>query len=631
MRSLTIRNEEGAVAITTALILIVLILLAAFLIDLGSTRADARTDQLLADSAVLAGASAEGEDIHEQCSVALEYFAANIGAGAPDTTGCENDLPSSCDPDSPPPPTPTREIDIGPYTVVVWHPVADDDDAMTVEGQGISDRDGDLCDRMKIVVSRDRAFTFAPAGGASSSGSSVNDAVALREIEAGSKEFATLIVLDRSDCGVLTVAGGSAALVEDLGPERPGLVAVDSHATESPACDGDGDGKFAIVPGGADTRICAGLEDEDATNAVLAGDPCPEDSVDGAPRIYSPSNERDKTAKQGDLDDGLVGPTPLGTDDEVTRAPADHQWNCLDAYGTATASQPWLPVESDIAGCEEGHDPYIQLMAEQVADSSDKSFSLNGPWNLTYSGKKCTLGDGVVGSLVENIYFDCDKVEITGDVEIRTKDYIVVRGDLEVSDQLTVDTGEDVVLAFQDGGLLTPGSPEQVSLTRTAVYVHQQTFSGSQHAINVNLSGSCLEGGGAPCADYPVEWTAPDGPAHDIDEDGDGVPETIGQCETLALEKLPSPECFEDMGLWTNADDDHILKGLMDVRGVFFTPNAGREKNRSFDLSGGATQPMRRAQFFSYKLEITGGSKVLMRPDPDSILPTHEITATLIR
>lgn len=618
-------GEEGAVAITTALVLVALILIAGFLVDLGAVRADARTDQLLADSSLMAGASVDG-DATEQCRTAVDFFAANISAG-PVTASphpCDS-LPTSCDSSTAPVTTPP--IIVGSYTIVVTHPVSDADAAMTVQDQSIADRDGDACDRMKFAVTRTRDFTFGAAGGAASSGQSAADAVARRRIEIGTKEYATLVVLDRSECGALNAAGGSQALVEDdLAAGHAGLISVDSDGTGS--CSGANG--YVMLTNGTNARVCGGVDPAD-TAGIVAGDPC-SDPADGNPRIFTPARATEsatlaygRAALPADVDSFRVRTVPAN-DEVTTRAPGDFEWNCLTSYGTATASQPWLPTESDIDPCPDGNDPYIKEMASVLASGS--GFTSLGAWQ-THSGRTCDLS-GTVGSTSENVFFDCDTVSVAGGATLRieAQDYIVFRGNLEVSGTLVVDTGDDVVMVFQDGGMSTPGSPTQVVLERVAMYVHQPSFSGSTRALEVNLSKDCVAGTAPACTSYPVEWTAPEGPAHD---DPDASPVVVGECVDLPLLGIPSPECFEDMALWSNADDRHILKGLMDVRGVFFTPNAGRDDNVPFDLSGGAAQPMRRAQFFSYRLEISGGSSILMRPDPTSILPTREVVATLIR
>lgn len=621
-----LHSEEGAVAITTALVLVALILIAGFIVDLGATRADARTDQLLADSALMAGASVDG-DVVEQCKTAVAFFAANVDAGGGyDDSPCDA-LPTTCDDTTPP--QDTAPITIGQYTVVVTHPVDATDPTMTIQGQRETSRDGEQCDRMKFTVTRTRNFTFGPAGGTASSGQSAADAVARRRIEIGTKEYATLVVLDRSECGALNSSGGSQALVEDdLVEDHPGLISVDSDGTGT--CSGSGG--YAMLTNGANARICGGVDPAD-TAAIIAGGLC-SDPADGNPRIYSPARATDagtltygRAALPADVDGFRIRTVPAN-DEITTRAPADFEWNCLTSYGTATPSEPWLPTENDIDPCPDGNDPYIQEMASVLASGS--SFTSLGTWDTSHSGGTCNLS-GTVGSTTENIFFDCDKVNVAGGdtLRIEAQDYIVFRGTLEVRGTLVVDTGDDVVMVFQDGSLSTPGTPTQVSLNRTAVYVHQPSFSGSTRALEINLSTTCVAGGPAPaCTSFPVEWAAPEGPAHD---DPDASPPVVGECVDLPFLNIPSPECFEDMALWSNADDRHILKGLMDVRGVFFTPNAGRDDNVPFDLSGGATQPMRRAQFFSYRLEISGGSSVVMRPDPSSILPTREIVADLIR
>lgn len=631
------QSEEGAVAVTTAIVLVVLILVAAFLVDLGATRADARTDQLLADAALMAGASDPG-DIRSQCRTAVEYFAANVNFGtvSPSPHPCDT-LPVTCDATTPS--TQAGPISVGAYQIFITHPVEVGDVAMQLQGQQTSSRDGERCDRMKLTVVKTREFTLAGAGGAAGGGASAADAVARRRIEVGTKEFATLIVLDREGCSPLVVQGGSAVLVEDLSPERPGLIAVDSDGTD---CNATGSSQYVILPGGSDTRICAGVTPAWVTGFFLNRVPSPPacvDPSDGEPRIFTLADDVGKAVLPQDVQAGRVRPEP-DSDEPVTRLPADVEWNCLPVYATATSSAPWLPTEGLSSGCDDGTDPDIQDMATRLGFSSNTTFLTstdNGNWSTIQSGNNCTIngtGPGqpplAVGDGGRSLFFNCNSVVINGRVRFVPKDYVVIKGDLTLSGTLFIDPGWDNVLVLQDGKFQTSGNTGRVVLDRTGVYIHNPDHGGNGRAIDLGAGTSCIAPPGADpdvCSSFPIEWRAPEGPS---DSDPETTPPTVGLCADLAG-GLPTPECFEDMALWSNGDGTHRVAGLMDVRGVFFAPNAGRDNNTAFELRGGAKQPMRRAQFFTYRLDVAGGSAVLMKPDPSSILPTRELVATLIR
>jgi len=95
-----IRNEEGAVAVLTAVLAVVLFGLAALVVDLGVARDNRRQAQNTADAAALAAANAlygstpddlnAPGDLEAAIAAAKEYAAANYGTTAPEWAACTN-------------------------------------------------------------------------------------------------------------------------------------------------------------------------------------------------------------------------------------------------------------------------------------------------------------------------------------------------------------------------------------------------------------------------------------------------------------------------------------------------------------------------------------------------------------
>lgn len=98
---MTTEHEDGAVAVTTAILLVVLVLMAAVVVDLGLRRIDHRGNQSVADMAVTAGGLELGADLNrpEACQQAWAYVVQNLQGGtAPEPTpNCETVFSGPCD------------------------------------------------------------------------------------------------------------------------------------------------------------------------------------------------------------------------------------------------------------------------------------------------------------------------------------------------------------------------------------------------------------------------------------------------------------------------------------------------------------------------------------------------------
>lgn len=646
-------SEEGAVAITTALLLIILILFAGLIVDLGRLRVDRSADQLVADFGVTAAVQnleLGGAGPESACVDAFRFALRNLSLddtaffttmAAVEADCATNFATFNCasyvaDPahDSPAFDLVVQAI-VREYRIVVTYPVHDDNELMSA--QGIDPGDGARCDRIGVAVTRTADFVLGDVAGFTEGETTVS-AVARSSGPEGQELYATLILLDRTNCRSLVVSGGSKVLVRDLDEDNPGLITLDSEGSAS-SC-GNGTGNFVVVANGTNERICAGLDDDPGILAALtaAANPAPCPVIDEE-RIYTPSVRNNTDTYSDDVDDRRIAPRPV-VSSVITRVDIDHRFNCWDSgsgnYPVASAGLPYWPTEDDIPDCKKGRNAVIRDLATNFGTGS--SFASGDPDWITINSTTptdCRFNSGTetVGDGTKNIFMDCDTVRVDHILQLRPKDYVVIRGHLEVRGTVDISgpaTGdparptEDVVLVLQNGTISTAGNPTQMRLNATSVYLHTGSVSATLTKVDPNPLS---------IGDEPVYWTATRGPAWDQVDDPDTAevePTIDGLCD-YESEGEPEPECLEDLALWSNNSNRHVLKGYMYVEGIFFTPNAGRTDNVPFDLSGGAAQPMDHAQFFSYRIEVSGGSAILMRPDPTRIEPIPQPKGGLIR
>lgn len=666
-------GEEGAVAVVTAIILTVLIALVAFVVDLGFVRADTRRSQNASDNAAQAGvaALAEGKTFEEACMAAIAMLEINLDMSMPpgmcdefapgsfeNGTTCEErgaadaSLPPTNDAsDAPPRPVyaEAQDVTTGEYTVRIQMPVRPTDDQM--QGQALdADHDGDdPCKRIGVSVRRTRDLIFGSFAGADGGVSGVADSVSRYETGERFEDIPSLIVLDPTGCRTLQVgSNGGRLLVRNLVREEtdddgnpvtvsyPGLITVDSDGT------GCGDGAQEYVSRtNAGARLCAGVEYEvfAAFLAHLAaGGSC--DSEPGT--LRGPAYDEDRpergiygrAAEEGQVDPPTgppnIEPAPV-RGPAITREPADHEWNCRPDY--TPDGTPWRPLyETDIAPCEGRAANMDELLDDLAAGTTflpGTSTEGGAPWQ-TIAGCNPT---GEIGNGTTNLYFSCNgTLTISSRTVINAADYIVVRGWVDVSTaagelyvnwDLDPATGavtrndRDAVMVVRGkksgnpGVGLAVGSSADLRIHRTMVYLHQ----------------------GATAIDADsAEWTAPEPSTPGYNDDG-----TPGSCieqvgYTGPVYDLPSPECFDNLALWTNNVRVHTLRGgaELKVEGVFFSPYAGRSSG-AFDLSGGISQELAKAQFFSYKFDMSGTSTLVLQPDPTRNLRVPSTALLLIR
>lgn len=600
-------REEGAVAITTAILLVALIMMAAVIVDIGLLRVDHRDNQLVADMAVTSGGLALGDDLNRAaaCEQAWAYLVSNLDGvtSAPEPSpGCANAFAGPCDVSEVPRDELVGTLLGGSVQVRIRMPVFKEDAPMQEWRQAEIPEDGDPCERISVEVTQDRDTVLASVGGFES-GSSLSSAVALRTDDGTQAEYATLIVLEQNDCNTLTATGGGGIVVQNLydgagALEAEGLIQLDSDGSAVPYGNCSGASQVIVTPGTAGgSVICSGADGTPAT--IFASDDCGV-TRDETLRVLGPDNVTRARFLAGGAQDHQLEADPILVDSRLTRKLADFEYNCLSGgYPTTGVQYPGSYLKEGVKPCDSGRGPHID-------DLIDATMGIGVPAGFTHF-TDC----GFTGTLTEQyVYVDCDTMPLAS----FQSDVVVLRGGSQPQDGVDVGLGEAVsiephsagsaVLVVREGNItLTNGGT--LTLTDTMVYLHD---------------GDLKINGGA------VTWLAPDEAGYDE------VTGAATQCQNLpAANGVPHPSCFENLSLWSNSGANHTFagSGAANVRGVFFTPNA------SFELSGsggsGAALALENAQFLTRKLIVSGGNGVVMLPDPEVFLESPRYGVGLIR
>lgn len=636
-------DEDGAVAIIVGITMVILVMFAAFVLDIGAVRADVRASQSLADFGSTAAVQVlnEGGTHQDACQEVFQYFLANsedVSTGTMDCSpfalmdsmGCAAAAATiqGADPSA----AFMAEGTAGPYTIRVYMPVPDTHFLMTRHGL-VTDPivDGfDQCDRVGVEIFRDRAHLFAGVGGFNDVRSWA-DAVALRTQDGKLPEYATLIVLDPHGCRVLEVAGG------------PGAVVIENYVTATDTFEGfitvDSDGgdgcastasNYVLKANGSGSRICAGVAEARADAIFTAPNSASRPPCDSTPEtllsIANPlvvANPADLTASPPNIE-----PTP-DRRPRITREPIDHRYNCRsDYYAPGYANSQGRrhypidePGDDDVSSCDDlgtgGGDPDDRRahVDDLVATYGTMSSAPVG-WTTLSGNPQCRVQSADV-TYSGNVFVNCPGgFRIDGG---RTATFdgggtVVFRGPVEIRGNLRINPANaaDGIVYVQSGDIYTGGSTGTIEVRRSFVYLENGM-------IDLQI---------------PTVWTAPLARAYNA-YDASGTLVSPGNCTYTS--GAPNPSCFQNLAFWGNNLGRHDLGGqaTLDLEGTFFSPNAGRQTSGPgqgrFVLHGGPGYRLDHAQFFSYQLELNGGSVLTMRPDPDRINPTPLKGGGLIR
>lgn len=439
-------GERGSLTAIYVLVLTVLVISAAFIIDIGGLRIDAREAQASADFAAVAAATeldpSMGGTPYAACETAWSYFKTNAPGAQGGSSPCAPFVGSQpCDETTVP-----RSVVaiVDPYRVTITTPVPDG--APELEGRSDALVDGRPCERIAVVVERTRGYVFAPVINASS-GAVVRSAVARGFTGSSASRGVPLVVLDPTGCRALTASGRATVLVKATATGFPGALVVDSSGTE---------------PGGG-TRGCGNSQDYaiDALG-VQNSQIRAEDGVDGAGNtvraiIYSfaltPGQGSAHSYEAADVTAGRLSPRPI-PGPQVGRSPIDHRYNCRAANNCPDA--PSLPPHIDdlratvgTVGAPAGFTPYVGPCRTQPSDPP--IVVAPGNWWVA-----CTPFD------VSNaVTFTSGNVVFDGTVNVGSS------GSLVLNDANATDAW-----AYVRTGNLTKDAQASITLRRTMMYLH---------------------------------------------------------------------------------------------------------------------------------------------------------------
>lgn len=619
-------EDRGAILIVTALSITLLLVIVAIVIDLGATRSDRRGAQLAADNAVAAAAFSLSEkgDAEAACTEAFAYLQNTLGevfADAAPNESCSKF--TTC--------VATNEVTVtrraGPYKVVVHHPVLDPtllNKTSTIGASPIAaGDDGAPCQRIGVVVTTVGDSYFGGVAGESDRESTIW-AVARAHDPQSIKRPLNLLVLDRTGCPTLSVAGGAtvevASFVDTDGTRQPGVAGNDSDGS---SCKKN---EATITANG--------------TSKLIAYGRCDPSNPKDPGTCETGAIETWATVDSGSCTSGTPGPDWPGCDEgqgsitpdvtkmpaRLTRAPLDHRYNCKSSY--LVTDHPWVtsqpigpctddPSDPDDFAPTAGETDWVDELYAYVGDViADPTLSQGPPSRFAViSGMDaCAPTADVMYSKtnpiptdpldpVLNWYVDCDEFKISGGADIT-----FAHGNVIFRDKVTISSGSLTINRCEAGDLCESATTwsewddfeEWRSSERGSwVYaggtiVNNDTLVLNHTAVFLGPGGLIDQAGGSS-----LTWTAPN------------------DTDTVSGIRAPgSAGPFEDLALWSEGTGTHEFAGggVTEFEGVFF---AGRA---TIEFSGNSPMTLDEAQFVANRLAFTGTTTFTMKPDSERSL-----------
>lgn len=574
-------DQRGAVIVLTAFSMVAILITAAIVIDLGYVRGGASFNQSNADLAALAGGDELARNKYrEACEDIIGYVNTNAtGIEAINATSfCATFGSTICSGSTNAQVTPT--VDAGRYTVELRFPVPDAEIADPTFGTGVLD--GEPCERITVsITSREPSFF---GGVVDRDGYEVTRTATVRGGASQTRLVPALWLLDPVGCVVLSVQGGSQVIAGDLSDPNnpiPGVITLDSDTSDSKCSTSN----TSLQAGGTGTVVRALPE---------TGPPGErgEISLRGLP-FNATTCQSSKACKPSEVGT-TVFPQPIPAEERATRAPVDWLWNCKAAYPAYLG----VPIE----GCPltDVRSAYIDRLVAALGGSGQPAGYQR--WTDSYS---CNPGGTIVAT--GNWWVNCggNGLQMTNGTDIT-----FTGGNVVFQSGIKLNGGASLKINTANPTTSLPSSCRPPTLTipcvqnassRAAfVYVRGGTWDLGGGALDARNTMIFLGGGGTVkgTGGAPPAWTAPtEGP-------------------------------FAGLALWSEAGGAYNISGGAGVslRGTFFTPYAD-----ALSLSGGGNWGQQNAQFISYRLNVTGGSRLTMAPDPSSAVILPPSSATLIR
>ncbi len=574
------RDERGAIAVITAIMLTVMVGCTALLVDLGQLRASSRSQMLIADFAALAaGTKLSAGDPRGACQDAITYLNTNdarITSPINATTFCAP-IANSCSGSTT---QAAPSTTVGDVVVSVHYPVP----ASEIQDPywtGVGLNDGTQCQRLRVVVRTTDRSMFARIFGVSSSTTS-RSATVTPSSSTGPPP--ALWLLDPTGCVSLKVDGGSVVTVGTSTVK--GIITIDSDGT---ACTGS---STTVSASGAGTLLKA----SGPPSGLATGEVHLNALASGATSCVLPACD------PADVLAGRLSPLPVHGA-RATRSYVDWKYNCKASYpafhGLTIGGCPYTAANGGTSYA------YIDNL---IAAAGANNVPGTGTWTTVGPGTECNPSASITYP-VGNYYVKCSQ----GSSGFSVNSGVTVTfsgGNVVFDDNVVVSNGGTLKFNTANTNSSLPSSctppivqtPCIGSSSANAAIVYVRGNNGS--TISTSGTGTIVANhtfvyggtGSIAFSGAPPTWTAP----------------TEGPFAGLAYwTDMPSTATNAQKSSFT------ITGGSgASLTGVFFTPEAA-----PFKLAGGGNWGQQNAQFISYQLAVTGGGTLTMAPDSNAVAP----------
>lgn len=457
------RDEAGIYLILYAVLMMVLIAIAALVLDLSALRNDRREGRTMVDAAAAAGALelARAFQADDACDEAWRYVLANRTdrTGTIDPPNC-SPLSGSCDSSTG---ERVRTGRAGPYSVKIVHPVPDSSVYMVASlaggdrSQATSGIDGLPCERFAVEITRERALSFASALGMARGTTTLHAVARAGEVASASADLPALVALRNAGCPAIYSHG---YVIAKASTTKPGLIFADSLGTGASCATG------YVFDATSSGRIAA-----ESTAAGVEGRI---GFVSSIARGYNPPAAK------------YIG-TLTQLEEQTTREPVDRAYHCGAVLG----------------GCRPPYTASTDGVADLLYPLNGPGIPLTTPGYFPYPSPLDTCNPAApIVFPPGNWYIDCPVFTVTTAITFSSGN-VVVNGALDVGANGTLTVNQSAalpaILAVR-GALSTSANTAVLSLPQTTVY---QTGTATARPFSIN-NGT-------------FTWTAPlSGPLKDL-------------------------------------------------------------------------------------------------------------------
>ncbi len=600
-------GESGVFAILYALLVLVILGVAATVVDLALMREGRASTRSAADSAAVAGASAlnpidpSKTDPRKACVTAWKYLRAGIddlGDGGGTCVTFPTAPNASCTAAT------TSKIATwtsSKYVVRITWPVLDSSTLMTAPDvrpgsvSQIVDASFDgtnACDRIGVEVQRSTPTVFAAALGVN--GVTIGSASVGRAIEKGESKdvIAALNILEPTQCAALVTSGQGSVLVNGVG-DQAGFIAVESDGRSGgPTCNGQG---ATIEAASNDLNYIRADGPLGAGTGLIQAYALNPDPVGRPAKAYN---------------SGPIQPTPTVLTERYGATPVTDIFNCLGPT-CAPGGDDWVDQLENMYG---GTGPPTDVWASSAATGAFKTLTSGDAPGFTCNGNASTPPIVVPEG---NWFVDCPSgLKVAGLVAFRGG-HIVTSGPVELGSQdaclaVNVPVDQSSPVCPTANTAVEPDTTSPAPTGDAVLYIRTgRLYKVSQARLFLPRTFTYLGNGYTDLAggSGALLMTTPD-------------PDPAA-CATEECKN----EHFRRLVLWSEGSSLHAIGGqsALVLRGVLFTPNAPST------FTGQAGQQQADAQFWTRTLEVKGQGTLVMAADPDASIARPLLGVSLIR